>query len=163
MVNELNCTFALHWLSLWWQAHTCSISPRVHTVPSTGYGFLPSKMMSNVWPQNPFPPDPGLTRLSIKDGMWTKSFHHLWNILLKPRVLEYHIHIPFVYQTYTDMSSGLWHYYWKLKLSPFLLASLPCSWLKCLQTLNSDSIKQHMTASHGYILFFWLGWLTSNS
>ena len=112
-----------------WQAHSCSISPRAHTVPSTGYGFLPSEMMSNVWPQNPFPPDPGPTRLSIKDGMWTKSFHHLWNTLLKSRVLEYHIHIPFVYQTCTDMSSGLWHCYWKRKLSPFLPASLPCSWL----------------------------------
>lgn len=135
MASELNCTFALRWLSLCVEAHSCSISPRAHTVPSTGCGFLPSERMSNVWAQDPFPPDPGLTLLSIKDGMWTKSILRLWNTFLKPRVLEYHIHVPFVYQTSMDLSSSLWRYYWKLKLSPFVPASPPCSWLKCLQTL----------------------------
>lgn len=127
----------------WW---TCCVSPwlgswHTHT-PSAGYGLLlPNDVTCDVrlqhgphwsWDWLCFQP-----KLLCKQNL--TIIPHLHNKLLNPRVLESQSPILSVYQTLPthlkacDTNTRSW------SLPQLCQPSLPCSWLKRLQTLLSIS------------------------
>lgn len=160
MVNELNCASALHWLSLSWQAHSCSVSPRAHQLVMVSFPVrwcrmsdpkTPSHLILDwlcfqskmVCEQNRF--------IIYETHFWSPGY---WNItstfLLSIKLLR------ICHQVHgTITGNGCFPHFFQHYCHVLGLMSA--------NPVNSDSIKQHMTASHGYILFVWLGWLTSNS